>query len=66
MCVVATVSWLENDVFLLVHNPSGGSGQPAYHIATRQAHPNAAPSFVFQKLNDPVELSAARHRITPF
>ena len=53
---VASVTWLENHVFLVVHNPTNGTDSSVYHIITRQQPPGGAPpSFSFQKLTDPVE-----------
>ncbi|EFX05490.1 nuclear pore complex subunit [Grosmannia clavigera kw1407] len=51
----ASISWLENDVFLVIHNPTAG-GQPSeYHIITRNTKAGAGHELVYQKLNDPVE-----------
>ncbi|KAK4132426.1 hypothetical protein BT67DRAFT_451188 [Trichocladium antarcticum] len=53
---VASITWLENHVFLTVHNSTNGSDPSVFHIITRQQPPGgAAPSFTFQKLTDPVE-----------
>ncbi|EPE04727.1 nuclear pore complex subunit [Ophiostoma piceae UAMH 11346] len=51
---VASISWLENDVFLVVHNPTAPGDPSTYHIITRNAKANP-PELVFQTLNDPVE-----------
>ncbi|KAK4449211.1 hypothetical protein QBC34DRAFT_405296 [Podospora aff. communis PSN243] len=52
---VSTISWLENHMFLVVHNPTNGL-ESAYHIITRQQPPGGAPpTFTFQKLTDPVD-----------
>ena len=52
MLAVSSISWLENDVFLVAHTPSASEGDlpPAttYHIITRQP-----PSVIFQKLPEP-------------
>ncbi len=52
---VSSIAWLENDVFLVVHNPTTPGDQSVYHIVTRHAKAGVAPEFVYQKLNDPVE-----------
>ena len=48
---VSSISWLENNVFLLVHTPSnfdaGIAPTSVFHIASR---PNPQSNFVFQKL----------------
>ncbi|OAA62589.1 nuclear pore complex subunit [Niveomyces insectorum RCEF 264] len=56
-CYVASIAWLENDVFLVVHNPTVPGDPSTYHIITRhaQAGGGTAPQYVYQKLNDPVE-----------
>ncbi|CAK7206591.1 hypothetical protein SEUCBS139899_009390 [Sporothrix eucalyptigena] len=51
---VASIAWLENDVFLVVHNPTTPGEPSAYHIVTR-GKAGTTPEFLFQKLNDPVE-----------
>ena len=51
---VASIAWLENDVFLVVHNPNTPGEPSAYHIVTR-GKAGTTPEFLFQKLNDPVE-----------
>lgn len=52
---VSSISWLENDVFLVAHTPSSSDGgmipETNYHLVTRQPKPQA--SMVFQKLPDP-------------
>ena len=56
--IVSSISWLENNVFLVIHNPTNpnGSDGSVYHIITRQQPPGGAPpSFTFQKVTDPVE-----------
>ncbi|KXX80510.1 hypothetical protein MMYC01_202616 [Madurella mycetomatis] len=52
---VASVTWLENHVFLTVHNPTNGQEPSIYHIITRQQPAGGTPTFTFQKLTDPVE-----------
>jgi len=51
---VSSITWLENNVFLLVHTPSnfdsGEAPSSVFHIATR----NPPSSFVFQKVSEPV------------
>ncbi|ERS97991.1 hypothetical protein HMPREF1624_06164 [Sporothrix schenckii ATCC 58251] len=51
---VASISWLENDVFLVVHNPTTPGDPSAYHLVTRSKN-GTSSDFVYQKLNDPVE-----------
>ncbi|KAK0657611.1 hypothetical protein B0T16DRAFT_402126 [Cercophora newfieldiana] len=52
---VSSITWLENHVFLVVHNPVNGL-ESAYHIITRQQPPGGGPAtFTYQKLTDPVE-----------
>ncbi|KAK3383276.1 hypothetical protein B0T24DRAFT_516480 [Lasiosphaeria ovina] len=53
---VSSVTWLENNVFLVIHNPANGQDPSVYHIITRQAPPGGTLTFTFQKLTDPVEL----------
>ena len=53
---VASLSWLENNVFLVIHNSTNGQEPAVYHLITR--HPAKEPaksSFTFQKATDPVE-----------
>ncbi|RDW85028.1 hypothetical protein BP6252_02618 [Coleophoma cylindrospora] len=49
----SSITWLENNVFLLVHTPSSFDNSSAptsiYHVATRQPPSN----FTFQKIADP-------------
>ncbi|KAJ9139090.1 Nuclear pore complex subunit [Pleurostoma richardsiae] len=53
---VSSISWLENNVFLVVHNETNGQpGSSAYHIVTRHVPHGQQPSFEFRKLTDPVE-----------
>lgn len=53
--LVSSISWLENDVFLVAHTPSSSDGgmipETSYHLITRQTKPQT--SLVFQKLPDP-------------
>ncbi|KAL1891614.1 hypothetical protein Sste5346_007530 [Sporothrix stenoceras] len=51
---VTSIAWLENDVFLVVHNPTTPGDPSAYHLITR-SKTGSGPSFTYQKLNDPVE-----------
>ncbi|EJT78915.1 hypothetical protein GGTG_04007 [Gaeumannomyces tritici R3-111a-1] len=52
---VASVVWLENHVFMAIHNATSDDNTSAYHVITRQQEKGAAPTFTFQKLTDPVE-----------
>ncbi|TLS28581.1 hypothetical protein PpBr36_00263 [Pyricularia pennisetigena] len=52
---VASVAWLENNVFLVVHNVTNGDGPSTYNIITRHQEKGSPASYVFQKLTDPVE-----------
>lgn len=53
---VASIAWLENNVFLVVHTENTGAPPSSqYHIVTRHAPPGQAPSFEFRKLLDPVD-----------
>ncbi|KAK4240976.1 hypothetical protein C8A03DRAFT_12755 [Achaetomium macrosporum] len=52
---VSSVAWLENHVFLVVHNPTKSQDPSVFHLITRQQAAGGAPSFTFQKLTDPVE-----------
>ncbi|KAK4141562.1 uncharacterized protein C8A04DRAFT_13954 [Dichotomopilus funicola] len=52
---VASIAWLENHVFLVVHNATNGQEPAIFHLVTRQQPPGGNPSFTFQKLTDPVE-----------
>ena len=53
--LVSSISWLENDVFLVAHTPSSSGDrmipETTYHLLTRQTKPQA--SMVFQRLPDP-------------
>lgn len=53
--LVSSISWLENDVFLVAHTPSSSDGgmipETTYHLITRQTKPQIY--MVFQKLPDP-------------
>ncbi|APA09225.1 hypothetical protein SS1G_14256 [Sclerotinia sclerotiorum 1980 UF-70] len=50
---VSSITWLENNVFLLVHTPSNfdpsNAPESKFHLATRQQ----PATFMFQKLTDP-------------
>ncbi|CAD6578004.1 MAG: hypothetical protein ASARMPRED_008488 [Alectoria sarmentosa] len=52
---VSSISWLENDVFLVAHTPSSSDDgiipETSYHLITRQTKPQT--TFLFQKLPDP-------------
>lgn len=52
---ISTISWLENNVFLIVHTPSDGDNSMApastFHVVTR--HNQNASEFLFQKISDP-------------
>lgn len=52
---VSSISWLENDVFLVAHTPSSSDGgmipETTYHLVTRQKKPQT--SMVFQRVPDP-------------
>ena len=54
-CSVSSISWLENDVFLVAHTPSspddGMIPETNYHLVTRQTKPQA--STAFQRVPDP-------------
>ncbi|KAL8381353.1 hypothetical protein RB595_005561 [Gaeumannomyces hyphopodioides] len=52
---VASIVWLENHVFMAIHNATNGDNTSAYHVITRHQEKGAAPTFTFQKLTDPVE-----------
>ena len=53
---VSSVTWVENHVFLVVHNPTNQQEASVYHVITRQQPPGGAPpTFTFQKITDPVE-----------
>ncbi|KAM7209026.1 hypothetical protein V8F20_000635 [Naviculisporaceae sp. PSN 640] len=51
---VGSISWLENHVFLVVHNADNKQDPAVYHIITRQPAGDA-PSYTYQKITDPVE-----------
>ena len=51
--LVTSIVWLENNVFLVAYNTTGGEHTSTYHLITRNTKP--ALSFVFQKLSDPAE-----------
>lgn len=52
---VSSLAWLENHVFLAIHNPTSGQDPSVYHIITRQQQPNAPAAFTYNKMTDPVE-----------
>lgn len=52
---VSSLAWLENHVFLAIHNPTSGQDPSIYHIITRQQAPNAQATFTYNKMTDPVE-----------
>ncbi|KAK1752518.1 hypothetical protein QBC47DRAFT_388712 [Echria macrotheca] len=53
---VSSITWLENHVFLVVHNAANEQDPSVYHLITRHQPPGGAPpKFSFQKLTDPVE-----------
>ncbi|KAK3954902.1 hypothetical protein QBC32DRAFT_382339 [Pseudoneurospora amorphoporcata] len=52
---VSSLAWLENHVFLAIHNPTSGPDPSVYHIITRQQQPNAPATFTYNKMTDPVE-----------
>ncbi|KAK3329054.1 hypothetical protein B0H66DRAFT_540121 [Apodospora peruviana] len=52
---VASVTWLENHVFLVVHNATNSQAPAVYHIITRHQAAGAPPTFTYQKITDPVE-----------
>ena len=53
--LVSSISWLENDVFLVAHTPSSSDDgmipETTYHLITRQTVPQT--SMTFQKIPDP-------------
>lgn len=51
---VGSISWLENNVFLVVHNATNQKDPAVYHIITRQPAGDAT-SYTYQKITDPVE-----------
>ncbi|KAJ4398405.1 hypothetical protein N0V85_006293 [Neurospora sp. IMI 360204] len=56
---VSSLAWLENHVFLAIHNPTSGQDPSVYHIITRQQQPNAQATFTYNKMTDPVEAFGA-------
>ena len=53
ICLVSSITWLENHVFLLAHTPPSPPDNPPasiFHVATRTSPSN----FTFQKLPEPV------------
>lgn len=52
-CAVSSITWLENDVFLMVHNPSNSDDHPpqsTFHLVTRA---KGTQQYMYQKLSDP-------------
>ena len=53
--IVSSISWLENDIFLVAHTPSSSDDgmipETTYHLITRQTKPQLSTGF--QKLPDP-------------
>ncbi|KAK7745052.1 hypothetical protein SLS53_003287 [Cytospora paraplurivora] len=53
---VASIAWLENHVFLVIHTQNTGTPPSSeYHIVTRHAPAGQTPSFEYRKLLDPVD-----------
>ncbi|KAK4229757.1 putative nucleoporin [Podospora fimiseda] len=53
---VASLAWIENNVFLAVYNKTGGQDPSVFNVITRQQPANGGtPTFTYQKLTDPVE-----------
>ncbi|KAB5530532.1 hypothetical protein GE09DRAFT_1252826 [Coniochaeta sp. 2T2.1] len=52
---VESIVWIENHVFLVIHQVTNGVDKPIYHIITRTQQPQTAPTFSFQTLRDPIE-----------
>ncbi|OIW35434.1 hypothetical protein CONLIGDRAFT_689887 [Coniochaeta ligniaria NRRL 30616] len=52
---VESITWIENNVFLVIHQVTNGQDKPVYHIITRKQQAGAAPTFIFQIITDPVE-----------
>ncbi|KAK4465522.1 putative nucleoporin [Cladorrhinum samala] len=52
---VASLAWIENNVFLAVYNATNGQDPSAFNVITRQQPPNGTATFTFQKLTNPVE-----------
>lgn len=52
---VASVSWLENHLFLAIYNDGGDLSHSEYFAITRSAPPREKPSFEMRKLVDPVQ-----------
>lgn len=52
---VASVTWLENNLFLAIYNENTGSPPNSdYFVITRNAPKGETPTFEFRKLTDPV------------
>ncbi|KAJ4404244.1 hypothetical protein N0V82_010527 [Gnomoniopsis sp. IMI 355080] len=52
---VASVSWLENHLFLAIYNNAGDPSNSEYFAITRSAPAGQTPSFEMRKLVDPVQ-----------
>ncbi|KAK4159151.1 putative nucleoporin [Cladorrhinum sp. PSN259] len=52
---VASLAWIENNVFLAVYNKTDGQDPSVFNVITRQQPTSGTPTFTFQKLTDPVE-----------
>jgi nucleoporin NUP159 len=50
---VSSIMWLENNVWLLIHTPTGNRDKSIYHIVTKSANPPVG--FEFRMLTDPVD-----------
>lgn len=52
---VASITWLENNLFLAIYNQNTGSPPNSdYSVITRKAPKGEAPTFEFRKLTDPI------------
>lgn len=52
-CAVSSMTWLENDVFLMVHNPGNPDSNPPtsiFHLVTRA---KGTQQYLYQKIGDP-------------
>lgn len=52
---VASVSWLENHLFLAIYNDAGDPSRSDYFVITRSGPAGQTPSFEMRKLVDPVQ-----------
>jgi len=52
---VESITWIENHLFLVIHQATNGQDKPVYHIIARKQQAGAAPTFTFQHIADPVE-----------